>query len=236
MSEHVEGLLSEWLDRTLPAPQHARVEKHLLGCTRCREMAEQLRHLSHQARNLPETAPARDLWPEIEGALEPRRVSPNVTRLHPGPRRLHTTPARPKHRIRLTGLQALAAGLACALLGGAGVSWGTAAYATGDAPPVAQQSEGSAMLVSDLPATLAQELEELESALAALQDDLSPETAAVLRKNLDLIDGALRASRAALAGDPTDPYLREHLEGIAQRKASLIRTAVRANGPASIGP
>jgi len=149
---------------------------------------------------------------------------------------LHGAPARPKHRIRLTGLQALAAGLACALLGGATANWGLGTYATNESVPVAQQAAAGATLVSDLPATLAQELKDLESALAALQDDLSAETAAVLKKNLDLIDRALRDSRAALAGNPTDTYLREHLEGIAQRKASLIRTAVRANSPASVGP
>ncbi len=215
MTDHVDGLLSEWLDGTLPPASHARVDEHLLSCGECRAIAEDIRTISLEARALPEIRPERDLWPKVSASL------PRASRhQHSG--------------LRLSWSQALAAGIACTLLGAGAMHWrGTPNVSpTAPSPPAMVTAASHA----DLPTGLAEELDSLERTLATLQGSLSPETAAVLRKNLDLIDRALQESRAALADAPTDPDLREHLQGIAERKAALMRTVVAANSPTVTGP
>src|SRR5260221_14226357 len=71
---------------------------------------------------------------------------------------------------------------------------------------------------------------DLEQALRAGRADLDPGTIRTLEMNLDAIDKAIDQSRAALAADPANVYLNNHLADARQRKLALLRRATALVG------
>jgi hypothetical protein len=66
---------------------------------------------------------------------------------------------------------------------------------------------------------------DLQETLAEQRDRLDPETVRVLETNLKSIDTAIEQCRIALASDPMNPYLSEHLIAAKKRKLGLLRRA-----------
>jgi putative zinc finger protein len=66
-------LLSRYLDGELPAGRASRIEDHMASCGVCRAEYVRLRAARSFARQLPEQAPRRDLWPAMEMALKSTR-------------------------------------------------------------------------------------------------------------------------------------------------------------------
>ncbi len=75
---------------------------------------------------------------------------------------------------------------------------------------------------SALPATLATELQELESAVGVARDRLDPGTVEVLERNLLIIERAIEDSYQALALDPENEFVRQHLERTYLRKRDML--------------
>jgi hypothetical protein len=69
---------------------------------------------------------------------------------------------------------------------------------------------------------------ELERALAERRAGLDTSTVRVVEQNLATIDRAIAEARRALAADPTDPYLHDHLASTMRRKMDLLRRATSA--------
>jgi hypothetical protein len=76
-------------------------------------------------------------------------------------------------------------------------------------------------------AGLADELRLLEELLASARETLDPGTVLVLERNLNAIEAAIGASRDALALDPGNDFLMEHLDRMYQRKLLYLQDAVR---------
>ena len=70
--------------------------------------------------------------------------------------------------------------------------------------------------------------DELTRALATERDRLEPATVALLERNLEVIDAAIRESRDALARDPGNVELRGLFAAAARQKVELLRWATRA--------
>ena len=66
---------------------------------------------------------------------------------------------------------------------------------------------------------------DLQRTLDAGRSKLDPETVRVLEDNLGAIDRAIDQCRRALAADPANMYLNEHLAESRQRKLVLLRQA-----------
>ncbi len=86
-----------------------------------------------------------------------------------------------------------------------------------------------------VPASLAdprydEAIADLEQALNAGRADLDPATIKVLETNLAAIDTAISESRQALAADPANVYLNNHLADERQRKLALLRRAAALVG------
>jgi hypothetical protein len=122
----------------------------------------------------------------------------------------------------------LAAAAAVVALLSAGATWalgpGLAVRQVG-APLPAPTAVSPAAVVDGPPPALAGELSRLEAALNAARDQLDPTTVRILEKNLDVIDRAIQDSRRALATDPANAFLKEHLERAYEQKASYLREA-----------
>jgi hypothetical protein len=66
---------------------------------------------------------------------------------------------------------------------------------------------------------------DLQQTLDAGRSQLDPETVKILEANLAAIDRAIDQSRRALAADPANIYLHNHLAEARQRKLALLRRA-----------
>lgn len=158
--------------------------------------------------------PARDLWPDIR-----RRIAAEA----------QEQPARAPF-----GGWLRAAAIALALLGG-GVLLGRFGAPEqeqepaplADAGPRAEQGIGEARPASVLPtdeewaAASAQVL----AALADSTSNMDPATREVVRRNLEIIDGAVRDIRTALEADPSNEGLQRLLTAEYRRRGALLRRA-----------
>jgi tetratricopeptide (TPR) repeat protein len=66
---------------------------------------------------------------------------------------------------------------------------------------------------------------DLQQTLQDGRSQLDPETIRIIEVNLDAIDKAIDQCRQALAADPANLYLHNHLAEARQRKLALLRRA-----------
>jgi tetratricopeptide (TPR) repeat protein len=140
--------------------------------------------------------------------------------------------ARATRRFSFTLPQLVAAGFALMVMSGGGVWVLQHGGRATSMPPVAAVTETPP---SALPAGLAdprydEAISDLEQALDAGRSQLDATTIKILEANLDAIDKAIDDSRKALAADPANVYLNNHLAGARQRKLALLRRATALVG------
>ncbi len=228
--------LSEYADDGLTTEERALLEAHLGTCESCATTLSGLRAVMDRARTLPERAPDVDLWPGIEAriaafARDTHAAAERSARPHGAPR----TVERARRGLILSWPQLVAAGLTLVALSG-GVSWfagrnatqsGMAARtpdsvggATGQAPVTT-----AAATAKPEGGELAGELRQLEQVLASKRAELDPETVRTIETNLKIIDLATAQAQQALADDPANPYLQEHLSKTMKKKVEMLRQA-----------
>jgi tetratricopeptide (TPR) repeat protein len=203
--------LSDYLDDELTGDERAALEAHLAQCGDCRDAVAELRQVVARAAALPPRPPAQDLWPGLAPRLQRRSLLPFMNRA--------------QRRVSFTLPQLVAAGLALMVVSGGGV-WvlNHGGRATELQPVSAQPS------VEVLPAAVSdphydEAIADLEQALHDGRGQLDAGTIKVLEANLDAIDKAIDQSRRALAADPANLYLNNHLAEARQRKLQLLRRA-----------
>ncbi|MDX1493772.1 MAG: hypothetical protein R3253_06930, partial [Longimicrobiales bacterium] len=175
----------------------------------------------------------RDLWggiaatieaPVPSSAREGARVIELPTSATPG----SIDKARSARRFALSTPQLAAASVVLIALS----SWATWSLrpvpqaASADGPVV----EGVLLPASNVvapPPELAQELASLEEAVVEARGRLDPNTVRILERNLGIIEQAIADSQRALAQDPENDFLVEHLQRVYQRKAEYLRDAAR---------
>ena len=122
-----------------------------------------------------------------------------------------------------------------------GTAWRASLTAAGKTHAICQlrarvdENTGIAAVVQvSLPAgvgdSYSEELARLEALLSEHRDELDPNTVRILEKNLAIIDRAIEESGEALAGDPGNEYLREHLDRAVRRKVDYLRDASLISG------
>jgi anti-sigma factor RsiW len=204
MSDCATDRLSAYLDDELSATEREAVEHHLRQCAECEQTLADLRRVVARAAALTGAPPAKDLWPGIaratSGASRAVRVSLTIPEL------------------------AAAAVLLMALSGGA--VW----LVQRAEPPVPDLARLERATPAVEPVRFAGEqydlaIADLERALDEGRSRLDPQTVRVLEASLEAIDRAIEQSRLALAADPADPYLTNHLAEAKKRKLALLRRA-----------
>lgn len=207
--EHASERLSDYLDGELAADDRTRVERHLVRCPECARTLAELTAVVARARTLRPTGPARDLWPGIAGAIG----APGAARVPPA-----------RRRVSFSAPQ-LAAAAAALALGSAFVGRQLrpepAVRAARPLPAAAARLAGRAAP----PPGYAEELARLQRALDDERSRLAPNTVRILDKNLAVIDRAIRESQDALALDPGNPFLEDHLERAYRGKVDYLREA-----------
>ncbi|MFL5580673.1 MAG: anti-sigma factor family protein [Gemmatimonadaceae bacterium] len=235
MTDHVADELSAYLDEELSPADQARVERHVAACAACGAELAELRRVAMHARALPDREPspatADALWARIaagarfpDAAVAPAAgaaVTPLVTRR--------------RHTVTFSIPQLVAAGLVLALLSG-GVAWqvlrGRARETVIAKTDTVRVLEPTATLA---PAELVTPqydgaVAELEGVLRENRGRLEPETARAIEQSLATIDRAIAEARAALARDPGNAYLNDHLAATMARKLELLRDVAGVTG------
>jgi anti-sigma factor RsiW len=241
-----EPLLSELVDGGLATEARARVEAHVANCPTCRVALADIRSLRQAARSLPKAVPPEDLWNKVRARVDAATVTKaTVTPISARRPWFHASG-------RTWGLLAAAAVLVVAVSTGlvlvlrdAGTTPSspapTASTAQGQGPAAAQPGApntasahaGSANLVESVEMEIQQADLHYQKAIAGLeqvaregQGSLDTQTAAVLQKNLGIVDQAIRESRAAVKAQPTSDTARSSLFEALRQKVELLQATV----------
>ncbi len=231
MSEtHWTDRLSDYLDGELPPAERNSLEAHLENCAECARVLEELRAVVSRTRGLRDTPPQKDLWSGIERAIA--SLPQEDGQVIDFPARLRSIdPLEDDGRLRLSLSQIAAASLIL-MVGSAAASWSLRPLA--NSARVDEDTGIAAVVQASLPVGVrerySEELAQLEALLSQHRDELDPNTVRVLEKNLAIIDRAIQESGEALAGDPGNEYLREHLDRAVRQKVAYLRDASLISG------
>lgn len=227
----------ELVDGSLGPIRKAELERHLDECADCRAFASDLRAIHDAAAGLdPPPVPDR-VWLQLAG------------RLHHEARVAAPQPAAPAPaRARNMALLSIAAALVL-VVGGSIVVLFPGFRANNDrespqgpAAPGAQPGNAAAGGADDLVKSIETEFslaeEHYQNAIAGLEgaaridpaapetSAIDPQTAAMLQKNLQVIDRAIAESRAALRTEPQSAPARDSLFDGLKRKVGLLQDTI----------
>ncbi len=214
------------------------VEAHLQGCAGCRGLLADLRRAREAARALPKIAAPESLWPKVRAALAVESGRPSRLATTPAPGEPGTGTTRRTVLWFLPRRPALATGLATAAVFVLAVSAGVFMMSRRAAtPPAAASTTTASAAAGQGAASVEAELDladqHYQKAIAALeqaakdgQTALDPQTAAVLQKNMGVVDQAIRESRAALRSEPASEAAQATLFEALQRKVGLLRDTI----------
>ena len=87
-SEHVDALLSAFLEGDLGLAERRTVELHLRSCIRCAKIVRDIEAIRADAASLPPMEPSRDLWAGIAARIDTPVIElPSRQAAPPAPRR-----------------------------------------------------------------------------------------------------------------------------------------------------
>lgn len=225
--------IQELADGTLGPIRRAELQVHLDECRRCRALAADLRRLRELAASLDHPSPPDAVWLQIAGRL---RQEGRVT-------------AADAPRVSRRRMAALA--IAAALVLAIGASILTLLPRGGEQPGQQAGQPGNAA-AEDPVQSFANEIRlaeqhyqnaiaKLEEAAKSDEDVMDPQTAAVLKKNLQVIDQAIAESRDALRVEPQSAPARDTLFEALKRKVLVLQDTIalmneiRKGNPAGAG-
>lgn len=232
-THELEARLSEYLDGDLSPSVAREVEAHIEGCGACRDVLAGLAAVRERAGSLEDRAPGRDLWPGIRAVVERPTVIDLDARRDRARRAGRTARRDTRSRYRrgvFLSLPQLAGAAAALTVLAAGGAWALARASGVPAPAPAARvpATGEVQPASTGGSRFAEQADEvarLQEALEKGRDRLDPNTIRILEKNLALIDQAIRESVEALAVDPENPFVEEHLRRSWERKVTYLREA-----------
>ena len=196
----LEELINDFVDGRLPEDDRQDAEQHLEGCAACQRSVEQLRNLVDRAAALPkEIRPSRDLLPGIRRAVEADGAQ------------------------KASGAWMWWAGLAASVLVviTVGITTMTFRDRGGEVSHIAATEFRAAEQEYLRAATL------LADVLEKQRGTLSPETAALVDENLEIINLAIANVRLALNADPGNPRNGQVLTALYQQKIEILRRVSR---------
>ena len=236
LQERIDGALDPIFERELAA--------HLAGCAECRGLAADLAAIADASAALEPIEVPERVWLQLAGRWRAEQAG--------GP--ASATSAAPVPRRHVV-LHALAAAAVLAVAAGGGwIAWratGTidpevsgpaqVLLAKPDATPAGGNAPGAALVESaqkDIEAAehlYSRAIAGLEQVAEAQKSQLEPRVAAMLDRNLEVIDEAISESRAAVRSEPQSAIARESLFEALRKKVSLLQDTIALVGDISSG-
>jgi len=222
--------IQELIDGTIGAIRRAELERHLSDCAECRAFLADMEALRETAGALDPLEPRDGVWLQIAGRLRQEG-------------RVQLPPARQTRSPRYAML-AIAATLVLAV-GGSIVAL-LIQYRSPSAPPPAAATGGAAaagnanadLAVESVEAEFRLAEQHYQNAIAKLEqaarldqagrdeNTLDAQTAAMLQKNLQVIDQAITESREAVRSEPLSAAARDSLFDALRRKVALLQDTI----------
>lgn len=217
-------LIDDYVDAALEAAERSAVEAHLAQCAACRAMAADFGAIRRTARELDRHAPPERVWRKLAASIA-------------------AEPARPRARwleggawLTRMGWRPAAVAATLVVLVGA-TSWILLSRRAPEPAPARATVAAPAPVDAELARSVETELklaeEHYQKAIAGLEQitrtessALDPQVAAVLQKNLEVIDHAIGESRAALQTQPTSEVAQESLFEALRNKVALLQDTV----------
>jgi hypothetical protein len=219
--------ISELVDGDLGRDARAELDAHLATCASCAALAEDLEVVRRASRSLPTLDPPERVWSAIARQLPAQTIDRSAGR------------SREFVKMTLAIAAVLLAAVAITLLVRRGRSAESQVAENAPAiqapaqpaPQPGAQSADSADLKS-LQSELQQAESHYENAIQKLETlakdrrTLNPQDAAILQKNLLLIDSAIGESRAALKAQPANEMAQESLFEAFRSKIVLLQDTI----------
>ena len=222
--------LHELVDGTIGPIRRAELERHLDTCADCRALLADLRVIHDAARSLDPLEPPDGVWLQVAGRLrqEGRVSAPPVAKA--------SAPRRHVALLALAAALVLAVGASIVLLWPQLRATQTARLAAPAAAPSASQPGNAQpdVAVESVEEEFRLAEQHYQNAIAKLEQaakrdqpaansgTIDPQTAAMLQKNLQVIDQAIAESRAALRAEPQSAPARDSLFDALRRKVALL--------------
>jgi anti-sigma factor RsiW len=210
--------LADCVDGTLSPADERAAERHLEGCPACRALIADLRTVRAAAFTLDRRQPPADLLARIQARLA-TEPSPRVRPL-----------AWPNTRGAWGVWLAAAAALILTTVVGV---MPLSRAARGPATPAPTPTLEGAALVDSVEADLQAAESHYDRAIRGLEQiaktesgELDPQVAAVLQKNLQVVDQAIDESRAALRTEPASSRAQDGLFEAMRTKVALLQQTV----------
>jgi anti-sigma factor RsiW len=224
--ERYSDAIQELVDGTLGPIRRSELQFHLDQCEGCRSLVQDLERIRDLAGSLERPAPPDRVWLQVAGRLR------QEGRLR--------TPAATLGRTRASyTILAVAAALVLAVGASLVVLLPTVRGSRQPAVRAAtgQPAQGNASTAGLVQGDIESEfrlaeqhyqaaIAKLEEAANSDQSSIDPQTAAMLHRNLQVIDQAIAESRAAFRGEPSSAPARESLFGALKRKVSLLQDTI----------
>ena len=208
--------IQELADGTLGSIRRAELELHLDQCEDCRRFADDLARIRQAAASLDRPVPPDRVWLQIAGRLRQEgRVAA------PAP-------------LRAASRRFVPYAIAASVLLAVAASWFVFYQASRREQP--QQAAGNAAredAVQGVEAEFRLAEQHYQNAIAKLEeafrndnDTIDAPTAAMLKKNLEVIDQAIAESRAALRQEPQSPAALGALFDALKRKVIVLQDTI----------
>ena len=218
--------IQEMVDGTLGPIRRSELQIHLDQCDDCQALLADMERIRDLAASLDRPAPPDRVWLQVAGRLrqEGRLSAPLV-------------PARSaRHHYALIAIAAalvLAVGASLYVLLPTVRGSGQQPIAANPLATTPGNAASANSVQGDIEAEfrLAEQhyqaaITKLEEAAKSDQDAIDPQTAAMLQKNLQVIDQAIAESRAAFRSEPTSMPARDSLFDALKRKVSLLQDTI----------
>ncbi|MGH9386441.1 MAG: anti-sigma factor family protein [Vicinamibacterales bacterium] len=215
--DDLSNVLVDFIDGRLDPDAERAVERHLDSCADCRALVVDLRTIRAAAFMLDRHEPGPDVWKSLQ-----ERVA-----AEPAPR--GRVLALPATRASWSVWFAAAAAIVLATL------IGVLPFLRRDAQPVQppEASAGAEATVESVTAEFEAAERHYQKAISDLETiakqdtgELDPQVAAVLQRNLSVIDQAIGESRAALQSQPSNDTAQEGLFDGLRTKVALLQQTV----------
>jgi hypothetical protein len=208
--------IQELVDGTLGPIRRAELQLHLDRCDACRSLLEDLQRIHRLADSLEPLTPPDGVWLQVAGRLRQEGRVQAPARLASAGRHRHV-------------VLALAAGLVVAV----GASLLALLPFLRTEPPAAETPGAATQAVAGVEDDFRLAEEHLQRGIAKLEEAARGEdavfdeqTAATLKKNLEVIDQAIAESRAALRAEPQSVIARDSLFAALRRKVTLLQDTI----------
>jgi hypothetical protein len=251
-----EALLRDFMENTLDWRDRERMDAHRLDCEKCDALVTDLVDIQREAGKLlhNDLSPSRDLWEGIEKRIDaasvvefPRTPLPGEIQALTVDRSPLTVEGELPSRVVVSTVNRqrsavspyrLVAAASLLIAATAGITWSVASRnaAPLDVPPESAStpryqeamSEARAVSRTSMQAAYDKEIADLRKIVDENKAELDSATAAVLERNLKVIDDAIAECKAALTASPGSAFLLDRLNDAYSTKLRTLRAVAVA--------